>query len=153
MKKWKTIAIIALLLWVATIAAGAFVFTRGVTSVAEDGRIELGFTKPEKEFALTEMRGLLETVRDIVVALDESDIKAVADAVEGKGVAEMMKNTPKSILAKIPLEFRQLGFAMHTAFEDIGKAAKAGADKNKITSMLGEQLGRCVACHASYKMP
>jgi len=154
MNKWKTVALGALLLWVATIALGAFMITREVTTLEEDGRAVIDFNQGEVDFTLEEMRGLLETVHDIVLALDGDDMAGVADAVDGKGVAEAMANTPKSILAKIPLEFRTLGMAMHGGFEEIGTAAAAeDADTGKIVELLGDQIGRCVACHASYKLP
>jgi len=154
MNKWKTIALGALFLWVATIALGAFMVTREVTTLDEDGRAVINFNEGEVAFTLAEMRGLLETVHDIVLALDDDDMAGVVLAVEGKTVVDAMANTPKSMLAKIPLEFRTLGMSMHGGFEEIGATAAAeGANTAQIVTLLGDQIGRCVACHASYKLP
>ncbi len=153
MKKWRAIAIVSFLFWLGTVSGAAFLFTKGMTYVGDDGRTTLNFDKAEKEFTLAEMRGLLETIQAIVDGASDGDMKAVGEAVKGKGVADMLKNTPKSILAKIPIRFRQLGMEMHGGFDKIGEAAKANAGKDKIVELVAGQLGRCTACHASFRMP
>ena len=147
----RKISWLALALWAVTIAAAGFVFIKGYTAPGDDGRTVIQLTKDEQTFVLSEMRGLLEAVRDITMALDDNDMNAVADAVKDKGVDAMMRNTPMTIMAKIPADFRGLGQEMHQGFDDIGAAAKAG-DKAKVLSLLSEQLSRCVACHGSFRL-
>jgi len=153
MKTSNKIAWAALVLWVVTIAGIGLVLFTGGAEKGEDGRIVLQVNKDEKRFILAEMRMMLETVQEVVVALEADDMKAVAEAVEGKGVADMMRNTPKILITKVPPEFMGLGRAMHANFDAIGKAASEGADNKKILSMLGEQLGQCTTCHATYQAP
>ena len=153
MKVWKVIAIGSLLLWVATIGVAGFFFAKGITSEGEDGRTIVNFNKEEVTFTLTEMRGLLETVSEIVSAANDNDMKGVGEAVKGKGVADMLKNTPKSILAKLPMDFRSLGMDMHRGFDGIGKAAANNAGKDEVLKLVGKQIERCTACHASFSLP
>jgi hypothetical protein len=141
------------LVWVVSIAGIGLLYFKGAAAPGEDGRIVLQINKDEKRFVLSEMRGMLETVQNIVIALEDDDKAAIGEAVKGKGVADMMRNTPKILIAKVPLEFMTLGRSMHQNFDDIGKAAADGAEKNKIISMLGDQLGKCVACHSTYQLP
>ncbi len=153
MKKLPMISWIALLLWVISAVAIGLLYFKGGAKPGEDGRITLSINKDEKRFVLAEMRDMLETVQSIVLALDENNMDDVAEAVKGRGVADMMRNTPKILIAKVPLEFMALGRGMHKGFDDIGKAASEGANREKIISLLGEQLGKCVACHSTYQVP
>ena len=153
MSKLTKISWVALALWVFTIAGIGLVIFKGGAEPGEDGRIELAVNKDEKRFILGEMRQMLETVQQIVVALGTDDIKAVGEAVVGKGVADMMRNTPKILITKVPPEFMGLGRAMHANFDAIGSAAADGANARKILTMLGDQLAQCTACHSTYKLP
>ncbi len=153
MKTSNKIAWAALALWVVTIAGIGLVLFKGGAEKGEDGRIVLQINMDEKRYVLSRMRVMLETVQEIVVALEENDMDAVAEAVKDRTVADMMRNTPKILITKVPPEFMILGRAMHSNFEAIGEAARSGAGNKKILSILGEQLGQCAACHATYQAP
>jgi len=153
MKRLPFISWIALVLWVVTVVGVGLLYVKGGATPGEDERIVLQVNKDEKRFILSEMREMLETVHDIMLALDANNMKSVGEAVKGKGIADMMRNTPKILIAKVPVEFMALGRGMHKGFDDIGEAVAGGAGKDRVISLLGEQLGQCVACHASYQLP
>ncbi len=149
----RVISWLALGLWVVTVAGGGFMLYKGQAAPGEDGRTIIKLNKDEQTFVLGEMRGLLEAVQGVVLALDENDMKGVVSAVAGKGLEDLKGGTPMAIMVKVPQGFRQLGRAMHQGFSDIRAAAKNGDGRDKVLKMLGDQLGRCTACHASFQLP
>jgi hypothetical protein len=58
-----------------------------------------------------------------------------------------------SLKAKLPAEFKKLGFGTHYAFDDIAKMADEGQPSKKIQLKLAETMNNCIACHAMYQLP
>lgn len=147
----RLVSWIAIGLWLVTIAVGGMMFVRGSTLEAEDGRTLLVLDEAEKALVLTEMRTMLLSVEGIVTALPDNDLEVVADAARKSGMG-MQKDIPGSLMMKLPLEFKQLGMATHTGFDEIAAAAGDGETTQMILDRLGENLSRCVACHALYRV-
>lgn len=59
----RTLAYIAILLWLLTVIAVAIVFVRGRTAPAPDGRTSVLLNAPERDMVLMEMRGLLQSTQ------------------------------------------------------------------------------------------
>jgi len=57
-----------------------------------------------------------------------------------------------ALIAKLPLEFKQLGFATHADFDQIAQDAIDLGDPKHTLDQLGSTLGRCVACHSTYRL-
>ncbi len=144
------IGVLALVLWGITLGGAATLFVRGYTTTSPDGRIGVIVTDAERDTVLAEMRGLLQAVADIVQALAREDHGAIAAAAGAVGSAAM-QNDPPALLAKLPLEFKRNGMAMHEGFDRIEAAARAGQPMGEIAALLGDHLSLCTGCHAGYR--
>jgi len=118
---------------------------------AEDMRTVVLLTNSERAMVLGEMRVLLESTQAIVEALAREDLQAVATAARKVGKAAISTMDFK-LRAKLPLEFKQLGFGTHDAFDDIADMAAAGKPAREIQQKLAETMNNCIACHASYRL-
>ncbi len=144
---------IAIGLLVSILAAGAFkVIVLGNTEKAEDGRTSVLLEPAERQAVLGEMRMLLETTQAIVEALANDDLAAVEAAARPIGSAAIA-TVDFSLRAKLPLEFKKLGFGTHYAFDDIANMAKEGKPAKAIQIKLSETMNNCIACHASFQLP
>lgn len=146
----RVLSITAIALWSVTIAVTAFFFVRGQTQLASDGRTTVLLGSDERNLVLTEMRGMLETVQIVVDGVNEGDMKRVAQAARASGMAAAADVNP-ALMAKLPLEFKQLGLSVHKRFDEIATAADSGASREQLLATLSTQLSACVACHASYR--
>ncbi|MDR6306614.1 cytochrome c553 [Nitrobacter vulgaris] len=144
------LSITAIALWLVTIAVAAFFFVRGQTHVAPDGRTTVLLGSDERNLVLSEMRGMLETVQIVVDGVKEGDMKKVAQAARASGMVAAADVNP-ALMAKLPLEFKQLGLSVHNRFDEIATVADSGASREQVLATLSTQLSACVACHASYR--
>ncbi len=147
----RVVAVVALGLWVITIAVGAFFFIRGRTVPLADGRSEILLAPGERELVLKEMRGMLTSVQGVVGALRERDMKKVADAARTSGMAAMVDVSPQ-LMAKLPLDFKALGVSVHQSFDQLAAAAGKGISSDDVLGRLSVQLSACVACHSRYRL-
>ena len=145
----KNIAILAIVLWVASAAFVGYKFVSGQTIVAVDGREAIVLTSAERAFILDEMRNMLEAVQEIISAVNQNDMGAVKKIAHDAGMAEARK-VPVETMMKLPLGFKQLGGATHTGFDEIGLAADMGGDL--VMERLEENLGNCVGCHKLFQL-
>jgi hypothetical protein len=147
----RTLAIAALVLWLLTLAGAAALFIRGLTTPAADGRTAIALGGAERDLVLVEMRTMLDSIRGVTVGLADADPKQVAAAARASGSA-MTTGVPPTLMAKLPLAFKQQGMAVHGGFDEIAVAAEQGEPVDLLLVRLGQQLGRCVACHAAYRL-
>ena len=98
------IGLIALVLWVATIATLGWFFINGWTKPAADGRTEIVLAPAERDQILAEMRQLLKAVDGVVRGLGESqpDHKQMEAVARAAGM-KMAADTEPTIMAKLPL--------------------------------------------------
>ena len=146
------------LLWTALIASWLVIaglvymfFIKGSVAEANDERTAIILTQGEKDFILTEMRGFLAAVQQIVEGLDEKDLKKVAESAKEVGMANMSE-VPGSLMRKLPLGFKQMGHPTHAAFDDLAIEAADMGDKDKVLNKLATLMQNCVACHNSYRL-
>lgn len=119
--------------------------------VAGDTRAVLALTPEERAMVLEEMRMFLDGVQKITGALGRQDMPAVADVARGLG-QKMVHEVPPALRAKLPQEFRQLGFSVHRDFDQIALDADSLKDPSHSLSQLSSTLQTCVACHAGYQI-
>jgi len=144
---------IAIGLLVAVIVGGMFKFVvLGSTEKGDDGRIAVILEPAERQAVLEEMRLLLETSQTVVEALANNDLAAIEAAARPIGSAAIATVDFK-LRAKLPLEFKKLGFGTHYAFDDIADMAKAGEPAKAIQLKLVKTMNNCIACHASFQLP
>jgi len=124
----------------------------GSTEKGDDGRTAVILEPAERMAVLEEMRLLLETSQVIVEALANEDLKAVEDAARPIG-SDAIATVDFALRAKLPLEFKKLGFRTHYAMDEIADMAKAGKPAKEIQLLLANTMNNCIACHAMYQLP
>jgi hypothetical protein len=147
----RALSVVAIALWLVTIAMAVFFFVRGQTRVAPDGRTTVLLASDERNLVLTEMRDMLETVQIVVDGMKAGDLKQVAQAARASGMAAAADVNP-TLMIKLPLEFKELGLSVHKRFDEIATAADSGANREQLLAKLSTQLSACVSCHAGYRL-
>jgi len=149
--KSNRLAQIALLLWLATITVFAWFFIRGITVAGTDGRAAILLQPGERDLVLSEMRGLLVATQQILEGANQGDMQRISRAAHAAGMAGAADVNP-ALMAKLPIEFKQLGMSVHQEMDDIAKAAEGGKSPAEILQMVSDTLNKCVACHAAWQI-
>lgn len=149
--KSNKLAQIALLLWVVTIAVFAWFFIRGSTVAGTDGRTAVVLQPTERDLVLSEMRGLLVATQGILEGAINNDMQRIGKAATVAGMAGAADVNP-ALMAKLPLEFKQLGMSVHHEMDDIAKAAAEGKSSSDILKMTSNTLTKCIACHSAWQL-
>ncbi len=145
---WIAIGILGAVL----IGIGVKFVVLGSTAKGDDGRTAVLLEPAERQAVLGEMRILLETAQTIIEALAQEDMETVETAARQVGKAAI-STMDFRLRAKLPLEFKKLGFGTHYAFDDIADMAAAGKPAREIQLKVAETMNNCIACHASYQLP
>lgn len=99
------------------------------------------------------MRLLLKTVDGMLRGLGEPEIDRHAMAMiarqAGMGMATDVEPT---IMAKLPLPFKQLGMSIHKDMDALADAIAEGATTQEIVRRLSDMTARCTACHEMYRL-
>jgi len=145
---WIAIGLLSAIL----VAIGFKFIVLGSTAKADDGRTAVLLEPAERQAVLGEMRVLLETTQAIIEALANDDLATVEQSANSVGSAAI-KTMDFTLRAKLPLEFKKLGFGTHYAFDEIANMAQAGKPVKAIQQKLAATMNHCIACHASYQLP
>lgn len=135
---------------VGTLAVGSWFFVRGTVTEGDDGRTSILLTAGERDFVLSEMRGLLEAVEAITFELSEANMEGVAAAARSVGMGSA-GGEPMTLIAKLPLEFKKLGMETHNAFDALATEAEDMGDGSVVLGRLSGILTNCTSCHAGYR--
>jgi len=149
--KSNKLAQIALLLWIVTIAVFAWFFVRGNTTAGTDGRTAIVLQAGERDFVMTEMRGLLAATQEITEGASQGDIQRIIKAARGAGMAGAADVNP-ALMTKLPIEFKKLAMGMHGNMDEIAKAGESGKPVPELLKMTSNALAKCVACHAAWQV-
>ncbi|MBI5625741.1 MAG: hypothetical protein HY935_00825 [Nitrosomonadales bacterium] len=149
--KSNKLAQIALLLWIATVAVFAWFFIRGNTTAGTDGRTAVVLQASERDLILSEMRGLLASTQGILEGANQGDMQRIAKAASSAGMAAAADVNP-ALMAKLPIEFKQLGLSVHSDMDEIAKAAESGKPVPELLKMASNTLTKCVGCHAAWQL-
>lgn len=71
----RIVALIAIPLWVVTIAAGTVLVVRGYTTPSPDGRVAVSLNPAERAFVRTRMRAMLASVQGIGAGLERQAVR------------------------------------------------------------------------------
>jgi hypothetical protein len=123
----------------------------GKTEEGVDGRTAILLEEGERVRVLGEMRGFLSAVQIITTAATKEDMDTIAKTALGVGSADI-EMMPPAMIAKLPLEFKTLGFAVHDDFDEIAKDAEELKDPQHSLEQLGAVMAKCVACHSIYQL-
>ena len=144
----KTIITVLLLI----IAGGIYKFMfQGATQTASDGRQSITMNEAERDLVLGEMRMFLTSVQEILAAAGKNDMKAVAISARKVGKAAQAE-VPGTLMGKLPMGFKQLGFDTHTKFDQLALDADSLADKEHALEQLSVLMQNCVACHEAHRI-
>jgi len=148
-KKLCCIATPVLLIIVALMAY-KFLF-QGAVTPSTDGRTAILLNDEERNLVLAEMRTFLVSTQQIVAALNTGDSQQVVAAAKAVGAAAQQQ-VPGTLIAKLPMEFKKLGFDTHQKFDLLALDAEQLGDKGQTLEQLAQLLQNCVACHAGYRI-
>ncbi len=132
------------------IAAGVYKFIlQGATSQV-DQRVVIHLKEEERDLVLNEMRQFLNSVQNIIQGLSNDDFTLIHDAARASGNS-VQRDMPGSLVGKLPLEFKTLGFDTHSRFDQIALDAESFSDKDHSLKQLSELMLNCLACHETYQ--
>lgn len=149
--KLSKLALLSLVLWLATVATFAWFFVRGNTAAGTDSRTAVVLAPAERDLVLGEMRLLLTATHGILQGVNANDMKQVAAAARSAGMGAAVDVNP-ALMAKLPLPFKDLGMTVHHRMDDIAAAAENGKPGAEIVGMLTDTMSNCIACHASWQL-
>jgi hypothetical protein len=146
----KCFAMIALLLLVIVGGVYKFIF-QGSVIESTDGRISIQLNAGERDLVLEEMRAFLESVQHITKAATENNMKMVAKSARKVGKAAQSA-VPGTLIGKLPIAFKKLGFDTHLKFDELALNAEDFGDSNQVLIQLSDLMQNCIACHAVYRI-
>lgn len=143
---WKKLTFIfGSLLLAVTLVFGYF-FVNGMYSKSTDNRRLIQLTPVEKDLVLGEMRTMLTAVNGVVDALAKGDMPKAAEAASSAGMAMAVDVNP-ILMAKLPLDFKELGMGTHGQFDELAAQIKSGVSQEIVLQKLSVITSRCIACH------
>ncbi|WP_428991221.1 hypothetical protein [Methylocapsa aurea] len=136
--------------------------------MAPDTRVLLDFPDPMRNHMLSNMRGHLESLQEILAALAAGDGAKAGEIAEArlglaspdaaacaKGEAGAKEGMGAMMAKYMPPEMRQLGFAMHesaSAFAVEAAKMPRGGEAKDALSALSKVTQNCAACHSAYRL-
>ena len=144
--------VIAVTLWIATLAVAGWFFVKELTETGVDGRTEILLAPAERDQILAEMRQLLKAVDGVVKGLGEAqpDRKSMETAARVAGMG-MAVDVEPALMAKLPLPFKQLGMSIHKDMDALADAVAGEETPRQLLQRLSSMTARCTACHDMYR--
>lgn len=124
---------------------------QGSVEQGSDGRSAIQLSPAEKDMVLAEMRAFLQAVQSITVGLSSNDMENVVKSARSVGMAAQ-QGVPGSLVGKLPLAFKKLGFDTHTKFDTLALNAEQFGDPADTLKELSILMENCVGCHAGYRL-
>ncbi len=148
----RNLCVIAVVLWIVTLAAAGWFFVKGWTAKGTDGRTEILVAPAERDLILAEMRQLLKAVDGVVRGLGESqpDRKPMEEAARAAGM-KMAADVNPAIMAKLPLPFKQMGMSIHADMDALADAIVQQETPQQILQRVSSMTARCTTCHDLYR--
>ena len=148
MSKKCSVVIMLLLL---VIAGGIYKFIfQGSASEGIDGRMAIHLNTGERDLVLAEMRAFLESIQQVTKGITADDMKLVAEYARKSGKAAQGA-VPGTLVGKLPIQFKKLGFDTHAKFDQLALDAEEFGDSEHALSQLSLLMENCVGCHAAYR--
>ena len=151
MKSCKLSWAISGVLILAIVAMGYKFMVVGSVVPATDGREAIILDPAERDLVLGEMRMFLASVQKITQAVTTEDMVAVAKAAREVGLAAQQA-VPGSLMGKLPLAFKKLGFDTHSKFDALALDAEQLGDPKHALQQLSTLMNNCVGCHSAYQI-
>ena len=122
---------------------------QGDVVIKTDGRTAIQLNVGERDLVLSEMRIFLESVQQITSGISNDDMEMVTKSAMKSGRSAQME-VPGSLIGKLPLAFKKLGFDTHAKFDELALDAEQLGDRDHTLFQLSELLKNCVACHSAF---
>ena len=151
---YKNFFFLSLGLWIVVILSLGKFFFMGQTHSASDGRKYVELNPDEKNYVLTEMRGLLTAVNEILVGMAANDNQKISLAAKsvGMGGHNTVEANHNAIMLKLPVDFKKMGMDLHGEFDSLSELAETpGVSSSELLLKLSGITGRCVHCHTGYR--
>lgn len=150
MKNIKALWLIIVTLSIIIFGIG-YQFVTGSVVTAKDERTAIVLTKGERNFVLSEMRGLLGHMQQLISAAADKDIDRTIK------IAKLLTEDSKgknqtSIIAKTPIAFKKLSANIHTQFGELYNDAIEKRDPNHSLKQVSVIMQNCIACHGAYQL-
>lgn len=133
------------------LAAANAGLAQGPAAVPPDIRERLTVPPPARAKILYEMRGMLEALEGVLAGLARGDRLAAAAAARAAGVANAADVQPQ-MQRVLPAAFVEAGLEAHRAFDALASFLERPGEDRAAIAELGALVGRCVACHATYRL-
>lgn len=150
----STLCWVTLGLWIVTIGVAGWFFVQGWTMPSIDGRVQIVLAPAERDLILGEMRMLLKAVHGVVTGLGGQDQEAgrtqMEQAARSAGLA-MAADVNPSLMAKLPLPFKQMGMSIHQDMDALADAVVRKEPSQQILQRLSNMTARCTTCHEMYR--
>jgi len=143
-------AISTILLISLSLISYKFIFT-GSVAPSTDGRQAILLEEHERNLVLGEMRMFLTSIQKITNGITKNDMEIVVKAAREVGLAAQQE-VPGSLMGKLPLPFKKLGFDTHKKFDQLARDAEDLGDPQYALEQLSTLMNNCVACHSIYKI-
>lgn len=147
----RTLSLAAIGLWVTTLLAGGLYVYKDKTRLSSDHRREIPLTETERDLVLTEMRGVIGSLNGVLVGITENDRKKVEESARASGMV-MAAEDNAGLIAKLPMDFKQMGFGLHREFDALADAVKAGETQPQLLARTAKISTRCNGCHQIYRI-
>ena len=142
-------SIVVVLLLITTGIAYKFIVQGKIVEV-DDKRVAIQLTSSERDLVLSEMRIFLQSVQQITSGISSDDMVLVTDSASKSGRNAQLA-VPGSLVGKLPLAFKKLGFDTHAKFDELALDAEQLGDRDHTLEQLSVLLQNCVSCHAAFR--
>ena len=96
------------------------------------------------------MRVFLQSVQQITNGILKDDMSIVTIAARKSG-NEAAIAVPGTLIGKLPIGFKKLGFDTHAKFDRLALDAEQLGDSGHSLSQLSTLLENCVSCHSAFR--
>ncbi len=143
---WSITTILSLII----LGMGYKFIIQGNVAQIQDDRVAILLSKSERDLVLSEMRVFLQSVQQITNGISTEDMSIVAIAARQSG-KEAAVAVPGTLIGKLPVGFKKLGFDTHAKFDRLALDAEQLGDGEHSLSQLNAVLENCVSCHSAFK--
>ncbi len=153
MKNFKYGIITSALLLCSGAVAAAATSNTGQPTPPEDYRQLVEMPGQAQQLMRQDMQDHLAALSEVLGYLASKDFTQAAEVAEkrmGKSSMGKHRETGMGPGRFMPLEMRQIGWAMHEAASDFAESARSG-EQNRIYAALQKVMSSCTACHLSYR--
>lgn len=147
----RTLSIIAIGLWFVSALLIATMFVKGTTGPGSDGRTSIYINQTEKDHILQEMRSFLHSIQVVLAGVHSSDLSQARKLALISGAREIESVSPV-LMAKLPIQFKQWGRAVHSDFDGLARAIAVGEGREQLLGRVVAQLKGCIECHETYRL-